>query len=172
MQKNIITNKITPCCGLPFSVMYWWVTNLTLNTESDRQYIISKLSQNGTLRVDAWKVLINSGTLEADASLTKAEFLAWFDCERQPSCEQLKLIVEGFRISNYTPEGGINYITNNIYQFDPNQIVPSEALYNDPTETLAGDIIKRVDINTGANVNYREVTTWHDGTPMTDIKSD
>lgn len=104
MQKNIITNKITPCCGLPFSVMYWWVSNLTLNTESDRQYIISKLSQNGTLRVDAWKVLINSGTLEADASLTKAEFLAWFDCERQPSCEQLKLIIEGYKVGNWTPE--------------------------------------------------------------------
>ena len=46
----------------------------------------------------------------------------------------------------------------------------SEALYTD--DTLATDIIKRVDINTGENVNYREVTTWHDGTPMTDIKSD
>ena len=104
MQKNIITNKITPCCGLPFSVIYWWVSNLTLNSESDRQFILSKISQNGILSIDGWKVLINSGTLEADASLTKAEFLAWFDCGKQPNCEQLKLIIEGFKIGNWTPE--------------------------------------------------------------------
>ena len=39
-------------------------------------------------------------------------------------------------------------------------------------ETLAGDIIKRVDINTGENVNYRETTTWHDGSTMNDSKVD
>ena len=108
MKKNIITNKITPCCGLPFSVLYWWVSNLTLNSEADRQYIISTLSQNGMIRVDAWKLLINSGTLEADASLTKAEFLAWFDCERQPSCEQLKLIIEGYQMGSWV--GDLNEI--------------------------------------------------------------
>lgn len=63
-----------------------------------------------------------------------------------------------------------NYITENTYNLDPNQIVPSEALYND--DTLAGDIIKRVDINTGEDVNYRETTTWHDGSVMTDAKVD
>ena len=102
MQKNSITNKITPCCGLPFSVIYWWVKNLTLNSEADRQFILSKISQNGIISIDAWKVLINSGTLEVDASLTKAEFLEWFDCVRQPNCEQLKLIIEGFVIGNYS----------------------------------------------------------------------
>ena len=98
MKKNSITNKITPCCSLPFSVVYWWVSNLTLNSEADRQFILSKISQRGTIAIDGWKVLINSGTLEADASLTKSEFLAWFDCGRQPSCEQLKLIIEGLRL--------------------------------------------------------------------------
>ncbi len=63
-----------------------------------------------------------------------------------------------------------NYINNNTYNLDPEQIVPSEALYSD--ETLAGDIIKRVDFNTGVNVNYRKTTTWHDGTAMTDDKVD
>ena len=46
----------------------------------------------------------------------------------------------------------------------------SEALYTD--DTLAGDIIKRVDINTGENVNYRKTTTWHDGSLMDDSKVD
>ena len=109
MQKNSITNKITPCCGLPFSVIYWWVSNLTLKSESDRQFIISKISQGGMISIDGWKVLINSGTLEADASLTKAEFLAWFDCGRQPSCEQLKLIIEGYKMGSWV--GDLNEIS-------------------------------------------------------------
>ena len=107
MKKNSITNKITPCCGLPFSVIYWWVSNLTLDSESTRQFILSKISQNGIIAIDGWKVLINSGTLEADASLTKAEFLAWFDCGRQPNCEQLKVLIESFKISNWNPNDEI-----------------------------------------------------------------
>ena len=55
--------------------------------------------------------------------------------------------------------------TINSYSVDPEQIVPSEALYNDPTETLAGDIIKRVDINTGENVNYRKISNLPDFAP-------
>lgn len=108
MQKNNITNKITPCCGLPFSVIYWWVSNLTLNSEADRQYLLTQISQSGVLSIDGWKVLINSGTLEADASLTKAEFLAWFNCEKQPSCEQLKLIIEGYKLGVWV--GDLNEI--------------------------------------------------------------
>lgn len=61
-------------------------------------------------------------------------------------------------------------INNNTYNLDPEQIVPSEALYND--DTLAGDILKRVDKTTGENVNYREITTWYDGSTMTDEKVD
>lgn len=108
MQKNSITNKITPCCGLPFSVIYWWVSNLTLNSESDRQYLLTQISQSGVLSIDGWKVLINSGTLEADASLTKADFLAWFDCGKQPNCEQLKLIIEGYKLGVWV--GDLNEI--------------------------------------------------------------
>ena len=63
-----------------------------------------------------------------------------------------------------------NYTNNNSYTLDPEQIVPSEALYND--ETLAGDVLKRVDKMTGENVNYREVTTWHDGSAMNDSRVD
>ena len=109
MQKNSITNKITPCCVLPFSVIYWWVSNLTLNSEADRSFILSQINQNGTIRIDGWKVLINSGTLEADASLTKVEFLAWFNCGKQPSCEQLKLIIEGYKVGNWNPNDDLYY---------------------------------------------------------------
>ena len=184
MKKNSITNKITPCCGLPFSVIYWWVSNLTLNSEADRSFVLSKINQNGTIEIDGWKVLINSGTLEADASLAKAEFLAWFDCGKQPTCEQLKLIVEGFKISNWTPEtelpsnlalidksaNGINYI-GNVYTKEQTD-VKIETRYNNTAETLAVDIIKRVDQNTGENVNYRETTILQDGTAITDANVD
>ena len=171
MQKNSITNKITPCCGLPFSVIYWWVSNLTLNSESDRQYLLTQISQSGVLSIDGWKVLINSGTLEADASLTKSDFLEWFDCGKQPNCEQLKLIIEGYEVGGWTPEG-IQTIINNIYNYDINDVVPSEAIYNDALETLAGDVLKRVDKITGEDVNYRKTTVWEDGTAMTDAKAD
>ena len=83
---------------MPFSVIYWWVSNLTLNSDADRQYLLTQISQSGVLSIDGWKVLVNSGTLEADASLTKAEFLAWFDCGKQPKCEQLKIIIEGYKL--------------------------------------------------------------------------
>lgn len=47
-----------------------------------------------------------------------------------------------------------------------------EAIYNDTPETLAGDVIKRVDKATGEDVNYREVTTLHDGSVIDDTKVD
>ena len=44
--------------------------------------------------------------------------------------------------------------------------------YNDEANSIANDIIKFIDINTGEDVNYRETTTWKDGTSMTDAKVD
>lgn len=38
--------------------------------------------------------------------------------------------------------------------------------------STANDIIKRIDITSGADVNYREATTWYDGTTLTDAKCD
>ena len=44
--------------------------------------------------------------------------------------------------------------------------------YNDESNSIANDIIKFIDINTGENVNYRETTTWHDGSVLDDEKID
>lgn len=44
--------------------------------------------------------------------------------------------------------------------------------YNDESASISNDIIKFIDINTGEDVNYREVTTWHDGTAINDEKTD
>lgn len=44
--------------------------------------------------------------------------------------------------------------------------------YNDESNSISNDIIKFIDINTGENVNYRETTTWHDGSAMDDSKVD
>lgn len=61
-------------------------------------------------------------------------------------------------------------IPANQYHFDPSQIVPSEALYQD--NTLAGDIIKRIDKKNGINANYKKVTNYYDGSAMSDAKVD
>ena len=147
MQKNSITNKITPCCSLPFGVVYWWVSNLNLNTEADRQFIISKISQSGTISIDAWKVLINSGELESDASLTKAEFLSWFDCDRQPSCSQLKLIIEGFKLGNYNPldEYGVGWTEISNYETYNDKIIRKITGYVGGV----GDLPDELELNIG-----------------------
>ena len=44
--------------------------------------------------------------------------------------------------------------------------------YNDASNSVASDVIKFIDKNTGENVNYQETTTWHDGTAMDDTKVD
>ena len=44
--------------------------------------------------------------------------------------------------------------------------------YNDKYNSIANDIIKFIDINTGENVNYRETTTWYDGSSIDDAKTD
>ena len=44
--------------------------------------------------------------------------------------------------------------------------------YNDESNSIANDIIKFIDINTGENVTYRKTTTWYDGSAMTDVKAD
>ena len=44
--------------------------------------------------------------------------------------------------------------------------------YNDESNSVASDVIKFIDKNTGENVTYCETTTWHDGSAMNDIKVD
>ena len=156
MKKNSITNKITPCCSLPFSVVYWWVSNLTLNSEADREFIISKLSQGGIISIDAWKILINSGTLEGDAILTKAEFLDWFNCGNSPNCKQLKLIIENYQIGGFLPEAEIpanvallDYIENGISKsgntYSKSQI--NQKISQIQTTSFGGEIDKTDDPN-------------------------
>ena len=161
MQKNIITNKITPCCGLPFSVVYWWVSNLTLNSEADRQYLLTQISQNGVLSIDGWKVLVNSGTLETDASLTKAEFLAWFNCGKQPTCEQLKLIIEGYKLGVWV--GDLNEISfvNVLGVLKITDTTPTAQglyiLYDIGTYTNLGGLVATTE---KLNYAYFNGTTW------------
>lgn len=103
MKKPILTNQITPCCRLPFSTVYWWVKNLTLDSEVNRNFILSKINQDGSIYIDGWIVLINASILETDAPLTKSQMLDFFDCKRQPDCDQLALIIESLQVSNWMP---------------------------------------------------------------------
>lgn len=146
MKKNNITNKITPCCGLPFDVTYWWVSNLILNTPSDRDFILSKISQGGIISIDAWKVLINSGSLETDAALTKAEFLSWFDCGHQPSCDQLKLIIEGYKIGNYNPldEYGVGWTEVYVFEEYNDKLIKKVTGYTGGIGVLPDELQDRI----------------------------
>lgn len=63
-----------------------------------------------------------------------------------------------------------NFTNNNTYNLDPEQIVPSEALYTD--ETLAGDILKRVNKASGVDVNYRKSIEAFNGKDITDVLKD
>ena len=164
MKKNIITNKITPCCGLPFSVVYWWVSNLALNSEADRQFILSKISQNGTISIDGWKVLINSGVLEVDASLTKSEFLNWFDCEKKPSCEQLKMIIESFKVSNWSA------FYESIEEL--NSIIDDFFLKYNSDFFEKSNSIELLDKNTNEIIIFKRTDKWFDGTQLNDGKID
>lgn len=38
--------------------------------------------------------------------------------------------------------------------------------------SIANDILKRIDTSSGVDVNYRETTTWYDGTAISDAKCD
>ena len=70
------------------------------------------------------------------------------------------------------PEPIVN-ITQNIVAAE--QVVPADKTYNteiNGNPEIASDILFKVDKNTGENVNYRETTTWHDGSVMTDAKVD
>lgn len=169
MQKNSITSKITPCCSLPFSVMYWFIQNLTLNAQSDREFIMSKLNQNGTISKEGWIVLINSATLETDSAMTKVQFLEMINCKGQPNCNELKLLIEGLKIGNWDD------FKNSIEELNEAWLELENKLklkYNNDSETEAVDIIQRVDKFTGEDVNYREVTNWYDGSLMDDTKTD
>lgn len=139
MKKNVITNKITPCCSLPFPTFYFWIKSLTLNSEANRELILSKLSQNGILSIDAWKVLINSGRLEGDSPLTKAQFLSWFDCGNQPTCEQLKVLIESYQLGYWVDLN--DEITQIIIMNDDSlKIGTLEDKWNELTSTMPSQV--------------------------------
>ena len=67
----------------------------------------------------------------------------------------------------------IQNITQNIVAAE--QVVPADKTYNteiNGNPEIASDIVFKVDKNTGENVNYRETTTYHDGSIINDDKVD
>ena len=79
------------------------------------------------------------------------------------------------KCGNKKTVGDTTEIKNSIQALEQENIEQDNKLklkYNNVSETEAVDIIQRVDINTGENVNYRETTTWHDGSAMDDSKVD
>lgn len=146
MKKNSITSKISPCCSLPFSVMYWYLKNLTLNSEADREFLISKLSQSGNLTKEAWLVLINSGSLETDSAMTKVQFLKIFDCKSSPDCNELKILIEGFKIGNYDPndEKGIGWTEITTFENYDGKVIQKVIGYEGGVGNLPSELSDRI----------------------------
>lgn len=139
--------------------------------------------QQITIQVEENKIINVTdvlGTLrKADAAPTVKGL---YFLEEVGNYTNLGLVAQDMRL-NYATFDGTNWrlsyknlpspnVTNinNSYNVDPEQIVPSEALYDD--ETLAGDILKRVEKFTSDDVNFRETTKWNDGSNMLDSKVD
>ena len=59
-----------------------------------------------------------------------------------------------------------NYTIENTYNIDPDQIVPSEAMYN--SGTIAGDVIKRISVHSKNELTYKEVTVNENGIAISD----
>ena len=84
---------------------------------------------------------------------------------------QIKTIVQSFADSyNALTQQYIQQYINSLAEVQADLQDATKILYND--DTLAVDIIKRVDKNTGEDVNYRETIAWYDGSLMTDAKAD
>jgi hypothetical protein len=154
MQKNSLTNKLTPCCVLPFKQMYFWLSNIKLNSESQREFIISRLSQSGELANDGWIVLMNSGELEDDATLTKEEMLAFVDCKKSPSCSELKIIIENYKLGSWLPDAEEKIL------YDNNFLTAKES--------EASDILMRIDYEEGFLYTLKEEDKWYDGSDLND----
>lgn len=106
LDKNSILDKITPCCALPFSVMYWFLENVTLLDNTDlnlRNYLVNSIQQNGVLKAEAWKVFAENVVLEPNAVITRSDLLIWLDGQKKPTCDQLRLIITESDFGNWTP---------------------------------------------------------------------
>lgn len=89
---------------MPFPTAYWWVSNLLLGSETDRKYILQEIYQDGSISLNGWKTLLNSGTLEADSNLSKKDFIEAISCKGSPSCAEFKMIIESYKLGILIPE--------------------------------------------------------------------
>jgi hypothetical protein len=100
-----------------------------------------------------------------DASLTKAEFLAWLDCGRQPSCEQLKLIIESFQVGSW------NAFYTDLHELNLafDELVSEVGLkYNNQEETKAQDVFRLINEASGVIHTYRKATKAFNDVNITD----
>lgn len=141
------------------------------------------MAEQITIQVEENKIINVSDVLDSLRKTDAAPTVkGLYFLEEVGNYPNLGLVTQDMRL-NYATFDGVNWrlsyknlpapnVTNvnNSYSVDPEQIVPSEALYND--ETLAGDILQRVDIGSGINGNLKKTMHYFDGTAMSNEKVD
>ena len=106
MEKSAILEKLTPCCNLPFSVMYWLVESTMLKNNNDtvlRNYLLNAIQQNGDMTLNGWKVYFENAVLEVGSSLSYEMLESFADGLKKPNCDELKMFINNVDIGNYIP---------------------------------------------------------------------
>lgn len=100
-MKDELINAIQPDCLLPFQQMILWLDSVVLPNDSTgavRQQIKAGLRSNGNLPQANWELLINNVEFEALPPINKATALNWIAQQGRPTCSQLKIFIDTFKI--------------------------------------------------------------------------
>ena len=101
-MKDELINKIQPNCLLPFTYMALWLDSVILDndpTGAVRQQIKSGLYSGGQLTQQSWELLLNNAQFEQGAPINKAVALDWIANQGCPTCAQLKIFIQSFKIN-------------------------------------------------------------------------
>ena len=101
-MKDELINKIQPNCLLSFTYMALWLDSVILDndpTGAVRQQIKSGLYSGGQLTQQSWELLINNVQFENGAPINKAVALNWIAMQGCPTCAQLKIFIQSFKIN-------------------------------------------------------------------------
>ena len=100
-MKDELINAIQPDCLLPFQQMSLWLDSVVLindPTGGVRQQIKAQLRSNGNLTQAGWILLINNVVFDDLPPINKATALNWINTSGRPSCSQLKIFINTFKV--------------------------------------------------------------------------
>lgn len=167
MQRPLLTNQVTPCCGLPFQTMYFIIQNAEFQSPNDKDFVLSRIAQNGTLYLDGWKVLANSVNWEIDSQVDKDLLLEWIEKGRL-NCNELKLFIEGVKLVGWFPENTYPYT---IKQQAFSQVLKFDKNFTVSSTTQTSDIVITIDNSNQIPMGANYVRILSDGVHIIDLSA-